>query len=391
MYPRRCGRAGRSERAARPPAPAAGPARRPCGRPPGVTEAGGSVGIRTIVSRATTSRMTQKRKAHASEKVPGARGAREPPSASGDARARCGESPRRDAGLGRRRRRSRRSALPEAPRPRRDRRDLPRSGGRISRASRAGPPRPSLGSANPRAVRLAGKRTLDLVEADGGSLARDLARRDFTVNAMAVALPSGGLIDPHGGARDLRSGVLRMLVGGKPQRRSPAHLPRGAVHRDARPRAGSGHGGARAAARPRVRRSRPRTGQRRAPAHPRGSPRRSGASLGRRARSARARPGLPAGAGPRLRAAPWRLWTTRRSAVSRRPGAALLRLASLSAALGLEPGETGAWLRHLRYGRDTIGDGRPPARARVGGRARRRRGRARGSGSARPERPGTTP
>jgi tRNA nucleotidyltransferase (CCA-adding enzyme) len=40
----------------------------------------------------------------------------------------------------------------------------------------------------------------------------DLARRDFTINAMAVPLTGEpGLIDPHGGVDDLRSGVLRVL------------------------------------------------------------------------------------------------------------------------------------------------------------------------------------
>jgi poly(A) polymerase len=37
----------------------------------------------------------------------------------------------------------------------------------------------------------------------------DLARRDFTVNAMAVALPEPRLIDPHDGAADLVAGRLR--------------------------------------------------------------------------------------------------------------------------------------------------------------------------------------
>ena len=37
----------------------------------------------------------------------------------------------------------------------------------------------------------------------------DLARRDFTVNAMALALPEPALIDPHGGAADLAAGRLR--------------------------------------------------------------------------------------------------------------------------------------------------------------------------------------
>jgi poly(A) polymerase len=43
----------------------------------------------------------------------------------------------------------------------------------------------------------------------GTTLEGDLARRDFTVNAMAVRLPSGELVDPFGGLRDLRDQVLR--------------------------------------------------------------------------------------------------------------------------------------------------------------------------------------
>jgi tRNA nucleotidyltransferase (CCA-adding enzyme) len=42
-------------------------------------------------------------------------------------------------------------------------------------------------------------------------LADDLARRDFTVNAMAVPLAGGELIDPQGGVEDLRAGLLRVL------------------------------------------------------------------------------------------------------------------------------------------------------------------------------------
>jgi poly(A) polymerase len=37
----------------------------------------------------------------------------------------------------------------------------------------------------------------------------DLSRRDFTVNAMAIALPEGTLIDPFGGEHDLDAKVLR--------------------------------------------------------------------------------------------------------------------------------------------------------------------------------------
>lgn len=48
------------------------------------------------------------------------------------------------------------------------------------------------------------------------SLREDLARRDFTVNAMAYS-PEEGLVDPFGGKRDLAAGVLRCV--GNPDRR----------------------------------------------------------------------------------------------------------------------------------------------------------------------------
>ncbi|MCH0538783.1 CCA tRNA nucleotidyltransferase [Streptomyces sp. MUM 203J] len=43
----------------------------------------------------------------------------------------------------------------------------------------------------------------------GDSIEEDLVRRDFTVNAMAVALPEKEFIDPHGGLEDLAKRVLR--------------------------------------------------------------------------------------------------------------------------------------------------------------------------------------
>jgi poly(A) polymerase len=43
----------------------------------------------------------------------------------------------------------------------------------------------------------------------GKSLIEDLARRDFTVNAMAATLPAHELVDPFGGIADLRGQVLR--------------------------------------------------------------------------------------------------------------------------------------------------------------------------------------
>lgn len=44
------------------------------------------------------------------------------------------------------------------------------------------------------------------------SIEADLARRDFTLNAMAVPLADPGiLVDPHGGRADLEAGLLRVL------------------------------------------------------------------------------------------------------------------------------------------------------------------------------------
>ena len=54
-----------------------------------------------------------------------------------------------------------------------------------------------------------------LPEVAPASLEDDLARRDFTINAMAVALDGEPeLIDPHGGADDLAGGRLRVLHAG---------------------------------------------------------------------------------------------------------------------------------------------------------------------------------
>jgi tRNA nucleotidyltransferase (CCA-adding enzyme) len=53
-----------------------------------------------------------------------------------------------------------------------------------------------------------------LPEVRPASLADDLARRDFSVNAMAVPLlGEPELIDPHGGRTDLERGALRVLHG----------------------------------------------------------------------------------------------------------------------------------------------------------------------------------
>jgi tRNA nucleotidyltransferase (CCA-adding enzyme) len=54
-----------------------------------------------------------------------------------------------------------------------------------------------------------------LPEVRPATLSEDLARRDFTINAMAVPLQGEPrLIDPHDGATDLERGRLRVLHGG---------------------------------------------------------------------------------------------------------------------------------------------------------------------------------
>ncbi len=51
-----------------------------------------------------------------------------------------------------------------------------------------------------------------LPEVEPSSLGDDLARRDFTINAMAIPLGREPiLIDPHGGRDDLAAGLLRVL------------------------------------------------------------------------------------------------------------------------------------------------------------------------------------
>jgi tRNA nucleotidyltransferase (CCA-adding enzyme) len=51
-----------------------------------------------------------------------------------------------------------------------------------------------------------------LPEVHPATIAEDLARRDFTINAMAYPLSRDGeLLDPHGGVEDLRAGLLRIL------------------------------------------------------------------------------------------------------------------------------------------------------------------------------------
>ena len=51
----------------------------------------------------------------------------------------------------------------------------------------------------------------DVAPLQGNSIEDDLAKRDFSANAMAVRLESTELIDPYGGRSDLEAGALRVL------------------------------------------------------------------------------------------------------------------------------------------------------------------------------------
>lgn len=52
---------------------------------------------------------------------------------------------------------------------------------------------------------------VDVATFQGDSLEADLARRDFTINALAEPLAGGELVDLHGGAADLEARRLRMV------------------------------------------------------------------------------------------------------------------------------------------------------------------------------------
>jgi tRNA nucleotidyltransferase/poly(A) polymerase len=67
-------------------------------------------------------------------------------------------------------------------------------------------------SESPRVVRLAGRTTLDVADLERGSIARDLERRDFTANALAIDLATGDWLDPFGGAADISRRRLRLIL-----------------------------------------------------------------------------------------------------------------------------------------------------------------------------------
>ena len=69
----------------------------------------------------------------------------------------------------------------------------------------------SRGKPGPPVFRLAGPRPFDAAEIEGGTIAADLGRRDYTVNALALPLPSGELLDPFGGLADAAARRLRCV------------------------------------------------------------------------------------------------------------------------------------------------------------------------------------
>jgi tRNA nucleotidyltransferase (CCA-adding enzyme) len=82
--------------------------------------------------------------------------------------------------------------------------------------------------APPRAERSTGpgRHDFEIVADPGLSIEDDMGRRDFTVNAMARRLETGDVVDPFGGAEDLRRRVLRTV---RPQSfaEDPLRLVRG--------------------------------------------------------------------------------------------------------------------------------------------------------------------
>jgi tRNA nucleotidyltransferase (CCA-adding enzyme) len=71
-----------------------------------------------------------------------------------------------------------------------------------------------------------GRHDFQIVADPNLSIEDDMARRDFTVNAMARRLQTGDLVDPFGGRDDLRNRVLR-TVGERSFAEDPLRLVRG--------------------------------------------------------------------------------------------------------------------------------------------------------------------
>jgi tRNA nucleotidyltransferase (CCA-adding enzyme) len=57
-----------------------------------------------------------------------------------------------------------------------------------------------------------GRHDFEIVASADVALEEDMRRRDFTINAIAKRLADGSIVDPFGGERDLRGGVLRTVT-----------------------------------------------------------------------------------------------------------------------------------------------------------------------------------
>ena len=67
--------------------------------------------------------------------------------------------------------------------------------------------------------------TCDVTAVHGEGIDADLARRDFSINAIAAPLAGGEPHDPQGGIADLEAGVLRVLGGPDVERSAYADDP----------------------------------------------------------------------------------------------------------------------------------------------------------------------
>lgn len=213
-----------------------------------------------------------------------------------------------------------------------------------------------LSDAAPRVARVSGRRELDLARIEGGGIREDLARRDFTVNAIAIELADGGWIDPFGGVRDLARRRIRMLSEAN-LRDDPLRTLRAARLMATR---GLSPDPATTAASRRV-----------APALSSAAPERIRSELEKLLASPHAIPALAWAARTRLlgpalgleEAAALTGQRLRRTgidalAIRRRPPAERLRLrlVLLASALRLSPGDAAAWLSSRRFSRATAGE-----------------------------------
>jgi tRNA nucleotidyltransferase (CCA-adding enzyme) len=210
------------------------------------------------------------------------------------------------------------------------------------------------GDRSPRVYRVSGRRRIvDVAEIEGGSIEADLARRDFTVNAVAAELPKGGILDPFAGLTDLATGRLRM-VSEKNLRDDPLRPLRAArllaTHGLVPDRNTSRASRAAAAGLPGVARERVQ------------------AELARMLEAPRAAPALLWMAANDLAAPAFRIGIPQEKWIRIAHGAAVLdtpadrrrgrvrvrrlRLAFVASRFGLSPREAASWLREGRWGRD---------------------------------------